>query len=308
VASKKKSAGLLFDEVLPQAQRTARSLLSLDPQEDVPASQQALEMALGFVPGIGQAMALRDIERARRANDPAAAAMAAASFVPFGRLAGLGKKAGPVMSRIDAPQDAVALENEARKISAQMRERIKADRDRGLDQVSEETLFANKADLDRVTKLMSQAQDLKNKPIKTIKRPEPEWFNYMSKEQQSTVKRLPEWDGSSGFSLRRGGESAEDDIYTSAQSNFLNSEVVPGVRSVQISDFGDLGGYSEKNEIARIKSLSNAIKESKEISPIFVGVEPSGEMFVMEGQHRIRALKSLGEKSIPAKIVVDFSE
>ncbi len=101
MASKKKSAGLLFDEVLPQAQRTARSLLSLDPQEDVPASQQALEMALGFVPGIGQAMALRDIERARRANDPTAAAMAAASFVPFGRLAGLGKKAGPVMSELD---------------------------------------------------------------------------------------------------------------------------------------------------------------------------------------------------------------
>ncbi len=101
MASKKKSAGLLFDEVLPQAQRTARSLLSLDPQEDVPASQQALEMALGFVPGVGQAMALRDIERARRANDPAAAAMAATSFVPFGRLAGLGKKAGPVMSELD---------------------------------------------------------------------------------------------------------------------------------------------------------------------------------------------------------------
>jgi hypothetical protein len=86
VASKKKSAGLLFDEVLPQAQRTARSLLSLDPQEDVPVSQQALEMALGFVPGIGQAMALRDIERARRANDPAAAALAATAFVPLGRL------------------------------------------------------------------------------------------------------------------------------------------------------------------------------------------------------------------------------
>ena len=101
MASKKKPAGLLFDEVLPQAQRTVRSLLSLDPQEDVPASQQALEMALGFVPGIGQAMALRDIERARRANDPAEAALAASSFIPFGRLAGLGKRAGPVMSELD---------------------------------------------------------------------------------------------------------------------------------------------------------------------------------------------------------------
>jgi len=86
--AEKKRKGLLFDEVLPQARRTAQSLLSLDPQEDVPASQQALEMALGFVPGIGQAMALRDIERARRAQDPTAGALAAASLVPFGRIGG----------------------------------------------------------------------------------------------------------------------------------------------------------------------------------------------------------------------------
>lgn len=85
--AEKKRRGLLFDDALPKAKRTARSLLSLDPQEDVPASQQALEMALGFVPGIGQAMALRDIERARRAKDPVAAALAATAFVPFGRLA-----------------------------------------------------------------------------------------------------------------------------------------------------------------------------------------------------------------------------
>jgi hypothetical protein len=86
--AERKRNGLLFDEVLPRAKRTAQSLLSLDPQEDVPASQQAIEMALGFVPGIGQAMALRDIERARRAEDPAAAAMAATEFLPFGRLVG----------------------------------------------------------------------------------------------------------------------------------------------------------------------------------------------------------------------------
>lgn len=103
--AEKKRRGLLLDDVLPQAQRTARSLLSLDPQEDVPASQQALEMALGFVPGIGQAMALRDIERARRANDPAAAAMAAASFVPFGRLS-KGIRAAPESKVINDIADA----------------------------------------------------------------------------------------------------------------------------------------------------------------------------------------------------------
>lgn len=99
--AEKKRKGLLFDEVLPRVRGTARSLLSLEPQEDVPASQQALEMALGFVPGIGQAMALRDIERARRAQDPTAGALAAASLVPFGRLLGKGRSAGPIMSELD---------------------------------------------------------------------------------------------------------------------------------------------------------------------------------------------------------------
>jgi hypothetical protein len=98
--AERKRKGLLFDEVLPAARRTAQSLLSLDPQEDVPASQQAIEMGLGFVPGIGQAMALRDIERARRAEDPAAGALAAASLIPFGRLLGRGN-AGPIMSELD---------------------------------------------------------------------------------------------------------------------------------------------------------------------------------------------------------------
>ncbi|MGA0335150.1 MAG: hypothetical protein ACO3LD_02755 [Luminiphilus sp.] len=83
--AERRQRGLLFDDVLPQARRTVESLLSLEPQEDVSATQQAIEAALGFVPGIGQAMALRDIERARRAGDPAGAALAATEFIPFGR-------------------------------------------------------------------------------------------------------------------------------------------------------------------------------------------------------------------------------
>lgn len=67
----------------PAAQRQARGLLSLDPQAE---SDTALEMGLGALPGVGQAMALRDLERARRAKDPEAAAMAASNFIPFGAL------------------------------------------------------------------------------------------------------------------------------------------------------------------------------------------------------------------------------
>jgi len=97
--AERRQRGLLFDDVLPQARRTVESLLSLEPQEDASTAQQAIEAALGFVPGIGQAMALRDIERARRAGDPAAAAMAATEFLPFGRLA---QRFDPIMSRIKA--------------------------------------------------------------------------------------------------------------------------------------------------------------------------------------------------------------
>jgi hypothetical protein len=86
MAEKKPQRGLLADSIVPRIKRRAESLLSLDPQEETDASQMALEMGLGFVPGIGQALALRDIERARRAEDPAAAALAATAFVPFGRF------------------------------------------------------------------------------------------------------------------------------------------------------------------------------------------------------------------------------
>jgi hypothetical protein len=101
MAEKKPQRGLLADSIVPRIKRRAESLLSLDPQEETDASQMAIEMGLGFVPGIGQALALRDIERARRAEDPVGGALAAASLVPFGRLLGKGRAAGPVMSELD---------------------------------------------------------------------------------------------------------------------------------------------------------------------------------------------------------------
>jgi hypothetical protein len=63
----------------------------------------AAEMALGFVPGVGQAMAARDIERARRDNDPVGMGMAAASFIPVGKLINAlrgSKQMGPVSDLI----------------------------------------------------------------------------------------------------------------------------------------------------------------------------------------------------------------
>ena len=73
-------------EALPALRRQAGGLLSLDPQQDQSLGQTAFEVLASFIPGVGSALASRDIERARRAKDPAAAALAATEFVPFGRL------------------------------------------------------------------------------------------------------------------------------------------------------------------------------------------------------------------------------
>lgn len=79
----------------PAAQRQARGLLSLDPQAE---SDTALEMGLGALPGVGQAMALRDLERARRAKDPEAAAWAASNFIPFGRIMDSVRGRAPILN------------------------------------------------------------------------------------------------------------------------------------------------------------------------------------------------------------------
>jgi hypothetical protein len=75
--------------------------VSFDQQPDQGYGTMAAEMALGFVPGVGQAMAVRDIERARRDDDPLGMALAGLSLVPFGKMIGamrggsLGMNAAP---------------------------------------------------------------------------------------------------------------------------------------------------------------------------------------------------------------------
>jgi hypothetical protein len=80
-------------------QRFERAI-SLDPQEQ-DIADIAVETGASFIPGVGQALAARDVERARRANDPAGMAMASMGAIPGGRLAGLLKRYDPVMQQLD---------------------------------------------------------------------------------------------------------------------------------------------------------------------------------------------------------------
>jgi hypothetical protein len=72
---------------------------SLDPQEQ-DLADIAVETGASFIPGVGQALAARDVERARRADDPAGMAMASMGAIPGGRLAGLLKRYDPTRAEI----------------------------------------------------------------------------------------------------------------------------------------------------------------------------------------------------------------
>jgi hypothetical protein len=81
--------------------RRYERMVSLDQPQDTDAIDMALEMGGSLVPGVGQALAARDFERARRADDTAGMAMAGASALPLGKLIGALKGFDPVMREID---------------------------------------------------------------------------------------------------------------------------------------------------------------------------------------------------------------
>ena len=97
-------------EAIPSVRRQTRGLLSLDPQEEQSMGQTAFEMLASFIPGVSQALAARDIERARRAGDPAGMAMAGASVLPLGKLIGALKHYDPAMSNINVYRGAETAE------------------------------------------------------------------------------------------------------------------------------------------------------------------------------------------------------
>lgn len=72
---------------------------SLDPQEQT-LTDMAVEGVASLAPVVGQALAFRDVERARRSNDPAEMAMATISAIPGTRLAKLLGKYDPTVSKI----------------------------------------------------------------------------------------------------------------------------------------------------------------------------------------------------------------
>ena len=105
----------------------------------------------------------------------------------------------------------------------------------------------------------------------------------------------------------------QDDISTSAESAFGsgNFDVRPGVHTLPFSDV-ELQGTKPYNMMtpldrtpefkARVDKLTTQIERTGRITPLMVGKRADGSMYVMEGQHRARALQTLGHKTFPAQI------
>ena len=105
----------------------AERALSLDPQEQ-DLADIAVEGIASLAPGVGQALAARDVERARRANDPAGMAMASMGAVPGGRLAGLLKRYDPTRAEIFIGKSAKTYDPKAEQRAIEM-EKAGIDRD-----------------------------------------------------------------------------------------------------------------------------------------------------------------------------------
>jgi hypothetical protein len=132
------------------------------------------------------------------------------------------------------------------------------------------------------------------------------WYEFATPQQKSLLDSLQRSQGGvKDLSLMPPTES----VLNSAQASFYDFEIAPGVRNVPIKNLEPfLPGYESPNELRRIESLAGQIRESKEIEPLFIGVDPTGIPYIMEGQHRIRALKSLGYDEVPARVVIDMDD
>jgi len=95
---------------------------------------------------------------------------------------------------------------------------------------------------------------------------------------------------------------------SSIQASLEDYTVLPGIRSVPISDLGEPGPATGNLDALdqRTRNLAEQISQSGEINPLIVVYSGDGN-YILEGAHRIDALDALGKQNIPAVVVIDKS-
>ncbi len=95
------------------------------------------------------------------------------------------------------------------------------------------------------------------------------------------------------------------DNVSSIGASLYKYKVLDGIREVPMSDFHVSGRHYSVEGTNRIQRLAREIVDSKTISPLIVVVDKEGT-YVLEGSHRINALKVIGAVSFPALVVIDY--
>jgi len=95
------------------------------------------------------------------------------------------------------------------------------------------------------------------------------------------------------------------DNTSSIGASLYNYKVLNGIREVPMSDFQVSGKHYSVEGTQRIQQLAAEIQQSREISPLIVVVDKEGP-YILEGSHRISALKLIGAESFPALVVIDY--
>jgi hypothetical protein len=103
-----------------------------------------------------------------------------------------------------------------------------------------------------------------------------------------------------------GREVLDDVDNTSSISASLYQWItLKGIREIPMDEFADISTkhYSVQGT-NWIAELARRIEETKTIMPLIMVVDHEGP-YILEGSHRIKALKIIGAKSFPALVVID---
>lgn len=95
------------------------------------------------------------------------------------------------------------------------------------------------------------------------------------------------------------------DNASSIGASLYHYKVLNGIREVPTSDFHITGKHYSVEGTERIQQVAIEIKQSNTISPLIVVVDKEGP-YILEGSHRISALKLLNARSFPALVVIDY--
>ena len=95
---------------------------------------------------------------------------------------------------------------------------------------------------------------------------------------------------------------------SSISSSFDNYKILPHVRELSLKEWeaSPEDTFTTSEDIQRVKELAETIKQSKEINPLIIELNKKGELYVVEGVHRLSALYLLGKKSFPALVVLNL--